>query len=121
MVVHHFHIIGVQAGSGQVQVGERVGSVQGGSARIPALRCSGDSKQPAVDIRVGYRTPFELPPGHGPNPAGQRQLAPLFGPSSLVPRAASLSQAALISWRLALICSGVEELPVAIAHCAPAA
>ena len=29
MVVHHFHIISVQAGSGKVQVGERVGPVQG--------------------------------------------------------------------------------------------
>ena len=37
------------------------------------------------------------------------------------PKAASWSQAALISRRLASICSGVEELPVAIAHCAPAA
>ena len=37
------------------------------------------------------------------------------------PRADSRSQAARISRRLASICSGVEELPVAIAHSAPAA
>ena len=37
------------------------------------------------------------------------------------PRAASRSQAAWISRRLASICSGVEELPIAIAHSAPAA
>ena len=35
--------------------------------------------------------------------------------------ASSRPHAAWISWRLVLICSGVEELPVAIAHCAPAA
>ena len=37
------------------------------------------------------------------------------------PRDASRSQAAFISRCLASICSGVEELSVAIAHCAPAA
>ena len=54
----------------------------------------------------------ELVP-HYLRPGGHWQL-----PS---PRAASRSQAACISRRLASICSGVEELPVAIAHAAPAA
>ena len=50
---------------------------------------------------------------HCPRPGGHWQMP--------WPRAASRSQAARISRRLASICSGVEELPVAIAHCAPAA